>query len=169
MVACDSRIASSPYRNSGGCMLHGARVSTFVRGVFLPLAICVSCSMSRAQEAPPYRDPQLSIDQRVAHLLSRMTLEEKLAQMEGAWENPAFFGQQQLFFVDQLGAFIPENAAVVLKNGLGEISRPSEGRRPRVRGVFTNPVQQWRNANTRVGMPVGVHDDCLHCRVARGG
>ena len=82
-------------------MLRGARVSTFVRGVFLPLAICVSCSMSRAQQTPPYRDPNLSIDQRVADLLSRMTLEEKLAQMEGAWENPAFFSQQQLFFVDQ--------------------------------------------------------------------
>ncbi len=124
-------------------MLHVTRISASVRMVLLPLAICVSCSLARAQQAPPYRDPKLPVEQRVADLLSRMTLEEKLAQMEGAWENRQFFSQQQSFFVDQKGAFLPENAAVVLKNVLGEISRPSEGRGPRAMAEFTNTLQKW--------------------------
>jgi hypothetical protein len=76
--------------------------------MFLPFAICAFCSLTLAQQAPPYRDPKLSVEQRVADLVSRMTLEEKLAQMEGAWENRQFFGQQQSFFVDEKGAFLPE-------------------------------------------------------------
>ena len=150
-------------------MLHGTRISAYLRMVLLPFAICVSCPLAHAQEVPPYRDPKLPVEQRVADLLSRMTLEEKLAQMEGAWENRQFLNQQQLFFVDQKGAFLPENAAIVLKNGLGEISRPSEQRGPRAMAEFTNTVQKWVKENTRLGIPIVFHDECLHGHVAPGG
>jgi hypothetical protein len=76
--------------------------------VLFCFTICVLCSVARAQETPPYRDPKLPVEQRVADLLSRMTREEKLAQMEGAWENPQFVSQQEAFFVDGKGAFLPE-------------------------------------------------------------
>ena len=33
-----------------------------------------------------YKNPRLSIKKRVADLLSRMTLEEKVAQMVGVWQ-----------------------------------------------------------------------------------
>src|SRR5260370_11093856 len=118
--------------------------------VLLPLAIGASSSLAYAQQVPPYRDAKLPIEQRVADLLSRMTLEEKLAQMEGAWENRAFFSQQQSFFVDEKGAFLPEKAAVGLKNGLVEISRPSEQRGPRAMSDVTNTVQQWVTDNSRL-------------------
>jgi hypothetical protein len=44
-----------------------------------------------AQESFPYLNPGLAVEQRVADLLSRMTLEEKIAQMDSAWENPRQF------------------------------------------------------------------------------
>ena len=150
-------------------MLPDSRFSALVRMILLPLAICATCSVALAQEVPPYRDPKLPVEQRVSDLLSRMTLEEKLAQMEGAWENPQFINQQQAFFVDDKGAFLSEKAAVVLKNGLGEISRPSEGRGPRAMAEFTNAVQKWVKENTRLGIPVVFHDECLHGHVAPGG
>ena len=150
-------------------MLYGARISAFVRMVLLPLAIGASSSLAYAQQVPPYRDAKLPIEQRVADLLSRMTLEEKLAQMEGAWENRQFFGQQQSFFVDDKGAFLPEKAPIVLKYGLGEISRPSEQRGPRAMVEFTNTVQKWVKENTRLGIPIVFHDECLHGHVAPGG
>jgi len=36
------------------------------------------------QENPPYRNPKLPLEQRIADLLSRMTLEEKIAQITSA-------------------------------------------------------------------------------------
>jgi beta-glucosidase len=134
------------------------------------LAACFVLSTAAAAQAPPpYRDPILPIEQRVADLLSRMTLEEKVAQMEGAWENRQFFSDPQALFVDGQGNFLPERAAVLLKNGLGEISRPSENRGPRQMAEYTNTVQKWFKDNTRLGIPVLFHDECLHGHVAPKG
>ena len=119
-----------------------------------------------AQNALPYREAKLPVDQRVADLLSRMTLEEKIAQLEGAWENKQFFSDPQALFVDEKGQFLPDHAAVLMKNGLGEISRPSENRDPRAMVEYTNTVQKWLRENTRLGIPVIFHDECLHGHVA---
>ena len=88
------------------------------------------CSAAEAQEAPLYRDAHAPVEQRVADLLSRMTLEEKVAQLEGTWQNTAFATDASKRIVDDKGAFVPEHAAVLLKYGLGEMSRPSEKRGP---------------------------------------
>ena len=46
---------------------------------------------------PPYRNSALPIEQRVADLLSCMTLEEKLAQMSVlGWATEAIFGEYAL-------------------------------------------------------------------------
>ena len=124
------------------------------------------CSGAPAQTVPPYRDPKLPVEQRVADLLSRMTLEEKVAQMESAWENRQFFSDPQALFVDDKGVFLPDRAAVLLKNGLGEISRPGEGHGPRASAEYTNAIQKWMKENTRLGIPVLFHDECLHGHVA---
>ena len=42
---------------------------------------CGAGAASAAAQAPPYKDPSLPVSQRVADLLSRMTLEEKVGQM----------------------------------------------------------------------------------------
>ena len=106
---------------------------------------------ARAQTAAPYLDPKLPVEQRIADLLSRMTVEEKVAQMTGAWENRGFFSDPQALFVDEKGNFLPERAAVLLKYGIGEISRPSEGRDPRAMVEYTNTVQKWVKQNTPAG------------------
>ncbi len=63
-------------------------------------------------------------------------------------------------------SFLPERAATLMKNGLGEISRPSENRDPRAMAEYTNTVQKWMRENTRLGIPVIFHDECLHGHVA---
>ena len=138
-------------------------------------ALGILCIRDAAQEVPGYRNPSLPIEQRVADLLSRMTLEEKVAQLEGAWENRQFFRDPQALFVDDKGVFLPERAALLLKNGLGEMSRPSEGTRPkegkgpREMAEFTNTMQRWMKDNTRLGIPVLFHEECLHGHVAPKG
>jgi len=130
------------------------------------LSLCALGFGARAQNVPPYRDPKLPVEQRVADLLSRMTLDEKIAQMESAWENKQFFTDPQKLFVDDQGVFLPERAAVLMKNGLGEISRPGEGHGPRASAEYTNAIQKWMKENTRLGVPVLFHDECLHGHVA---
>jgi beta-glucosidase len=130
---------------------------------------CADLQCAMAQDAAPYRDSKLSIEARIADLLGRMTLEEKLAQIQSAWENPQFFKDPKMLFVDEKGAFVSERAAVLMKYGLGEFSRPSEKRDPRAMAEFTNTVQKWLKENTRLGIPVLFHDECLHGHVAPKG
>jgi beta-glucosidase len=145
-------------------------VRSYVRKAALFLAAVVaSFSFAWAQSVPAYRDAKLPVEQRVADLLSRMTLEEKVAQIQGAWENRGFPLASHRFFVDEKGAFLPDVAAVELKDGLGEISRPSENRGPRAMAEFTNAVQKWMKENTRLGIPVLFHEECLHGHKALKG
>jgi beta-glucosidase len=139
------------------------------RAVLFVFAGCLACTGARGQAAVPYRDAKLPVEQRVADLLSRMTLDEKVAQLEGAWENQQFFSNPQDLFVDDKGAFLPERAAVLIKNGLGEVSRPSQHRGPRAMVEYTNTVQKWVKENTRLGIPILFHDECLHGHVAPKG
>ena len=107
--------------------------------------------MPQARKVPAYRNPALPVEQRVADLLSRMTLEEKVAQLQGNWQNPASRQDPSQTFLGDKGVFLPERAAIVLKQGLGGISRPSENRSPREMAEFTNTVQKWMKENTRLG------------------
>jgi beta-glucosidase len=146
-----------------------ARMVCALRALFIFAATSMVCTGVLGQNALPYRDAKLPVEQRVADLLSRMTLAEKVAQLEGAWENRQFFSDPQMMFVDEKGAFVPERAAALIKNGLGEISRPSEHRDPRTMAEFTNAIQKWMRENTRLGIPVLFHDECLHGHVAPKG
>lgn len=152
-----------PLRHSFAC------AAVLVRSVALFVLAFDVNSFTAAQDTLPFRDAKLPVDQRVADLLSRMTLEEKVAQMEGAWENKDFHKDPQTMFVDEKGNFLPERAAVLMKDGLGQISRPSENRGPREMAEFTNTVQQWMKEHTRLGIPVMFHDECLHGHVAPRG
>jgi beta-glucosidase len=122
-----------------------------------------------AQNLPPYPAANLPVELRVADLLSRMTLEEKIAQLQGSWQNHQFPQDAKFFFVDDKGAFLPDRAAATLKLGIGEISHPADGRGPREMAEFTNAVQRWLKDNTRLGIPALFHDECLHGHVAPGG
>jgi beta-glucosidase len=140
------------------------------RGVLFLAAMLMALGVSWGQtEKPPasaaYRDAKLPIQQRVADLLSRMTLEEKIAQMSSVWENPAFFNDMNPPLLDQKLNLLPDKAAATLKFGLGEFSRPGEGRGPRASAEFTNSVQKWMKENTRLGIPLLFHDECLHGHV----
>jgi beta-glucosidase len=128
------------------------------------LAVTVS-----SQEAPLYRNPGLPVEQRLADLISRMTLEEKAAQLTSAMERMVVASDPKSALVDQKGAFLPERAAVYMKNGLGQISRPSGMRGPREMAEFTNIIQKWVKENTRLGIPVLFHEECLHGHAASKG
>ena len=123
----------------------------------------------QSPDQPPYRDTTLPVEQRLADLLQRMTLDEKIQQLQGSWQNPSQVHDPKLMFVGPKGEFLLGQAAILLKDGLGEMSRPSENRGPREMAEFTNAIQKWMKENTRLGIPVLFHEECLHGHAAPKG
>ena len=144
-------------------------------------------SLPSQQATAPYKNPSLPVEERVKDLLARMTLEEKVAQMESVWQSPSFLSpttspQTAAIFraqliVDADGKLDPAKAKVVLKNGLGQFSRPSEAvagahhepATPAAMAEFTNQVQKLMLEDTRLGIPLLFHEECLHGLAATGG
>ncbi|HEU0055385.1 MAG TPA: glycoside hydrolase family 3 protein, partial [Longimicrobium sp.] len=124
---------------------------------------------------PGYRDATLPADERVRDLLGRMTLEEKAAQMTCVWQGKA------RTLVDDAGAFDPEKARAAFGhgNGIGQVGRPSDaggsghepekGRGPRLMAELTNAIQRFFVEESRLGIPVIFHEECLHGHAAVGG
>src|SRR4030042_2227973 len=119
-------------------------------------------------DAMPYRDSNAPVEQRVADLLSRMTLEEKVAQLTSTMEMLGFDSGASKSFVDKQGNFLPARAAEMFGHGIGQISRPGGMRGPREPAEFTNAIQKWRMKNTRLGIPVMFHEEALHGPATRG-
>ncbi len=118
------------------------------------------------ERLPDYRNSQLPVEQRVADLLSRMTLEEKVAQLVCLWAERPQVKPQTDFSTDR-GDFSPEKAAVVMKYGVGQIARQRERKEPRDSAVFANALQKWLKENTRLGIPAMFHDEALHGHMAQ--
>ncbi len=133
------------------------------------MVFCLTTVSLLSEEKPPYRNPGLPVEQRIADLLPRMTLEEKIAQVTSAMENLANASDPKSALVDEKGKFLPERAAALIKDGLGQLSRPSGMRGPREMAEFTNSIQKWVKENTRLGIPVLFHEECLHGHAAPKG
>src|SRR5579885_1282527 len=108
-----------------------------------------------AADRPDYRNPALPAARRVEDLLSRMTLEEKVAQMLCLWNG-------KRLITDKQGRFDPARAPKWFRVGIGRIERPSDGHGARAEAEFTNAIQRWVKDHTRLGIPVLFHEEGLH-------
>jgi beta-glucosidase len=104
----------------------------------------------------------------VEDLLSRMTVEEKAAQMMCVWQKKAET------LVDGEGNFDYEKARVAFRkrHGLGQVGRPSDagkGKDAREMAELTNAIQRFFIGQSRLGIPVIFHEECLHGHAAKGG
>src|SRR5271157_1385366 len=116
----------------------------------------------------PYKNPALPSAKRVKDLLSRMTLEEKAAQMLCIWMQKA----ETLVGSDGNFDFRKTKKAFRDGRGLGQVGRPSDaGKGKDARGMaeLTNAIQKFFLENSRLGIPVMFHEECLHGHAAPGG
>jgi beta-glucosidase len=123
---------------------------------------------------PPYKNPAASATSRVKDLLSRMTLEEKAAQMVSIWQ------EKSTKLQDANGDFDFQKAKKHFGHGrgIGQIARPSDagskptdagvGKRPRETAELTNTIQKFFIEHSRLGIPVFFHEECLHGHAAIG-
>jgi beta-glucosidase len=134
----------------------------------LTLLFAAMPSADTQEKTPDYKNPRLPVERRVADLLGRMTLEEKVAQLVCLWtERPQL--KPQTDFATDRGDFSPEKARVVMKNGIGQIARQRERKDPREAARFANALQKWLVENTRLGIPAIFHDEILHGLMAPKG
>src|SRR5919202_303339 len=77
--------------------------------VVVMLFVAVPPAAEMQERAPDYKNPRLPVERRVTDLLSRMTLEEKVAQLVCLWaERPQ--ARPQTDFSTDRGDFSPERA-----------------------------------------------------------
>ena len=127
-----------------------------------------------ASKNPLYKNPAAPIGRRVADLLSRMTLEEKAAQMMCIWQ------EKSTKLQDKNGDFDFKKAKKHFGHGhgIGQIARPSDagskptdagvGKSPRQTAELTNAIQKFFVEHSRLGIPVFFHEECLHGHAAIG-
>jgi beta-glucosidase len=106
-----------------------------------------------------YRDASQLIDARAKDLITKMTLDEKMAQLSGVWSYELLGS----------GKFAPERAESLLENGIGHICRPgvATGFPPRDMAELLNGIQKFLAENTRLGIPALVHEECLNGFMAK--
>jgi len=119
------------------------------------------------RKLPGYKNPALAPAARVKDLLRRMTLEEKAAQMMCVWQKKAET------LLDAEGDFDFAKARAHFRDGygIGQVGRPSDagkGKTPRETAELTNAIQKFFMEESRLGIPVMYHEECLHGHAAVG-
>ncbi len=130
----------------------------------------------RGPVAPPgnltYKNAGADVEARVEDLLARMTLEEKVAQMQSIWED-----KRDVF--DSKLELDSKKMAQKFPDGIGQFARPSDAVGPvsprlmpgrDVRGTIrlVNSLQHYATEHTRLGIPIMFHEEGLHGYVAVG-
>ncbi len=117
----------------------------------------IAPGIAAAQDAvPDYKNPKLPIEQRVADLLGRMTLEEKCAQLlpqRGARE-----------VLDTTGKYDNDSA----KKVLASMYNPKTKISPHDTAVLRNGVQRYLVEKTRLGIPEMPAGELLHGFMSNG-
>jgi len=128
----------------------------------------VTRTESTKTKMPAYQNPGLPAARRVRDLLSRMTLEEKAAQMMCVWQKKA----DTLLDADGNLDLKKAKAAYRRRLGMGQVGRPSDagkGKGARQMAELTNAIQKFFLENSRLGIPVFFHEECLHGHAAIDG
>ena len=140
------------------------------------LCLVVGClilgtSSGFGETLPTYRNAKLSIEERVEDLVSKMTLEEKAAQLRSMWVS-----KNEIY--DNDGNFNEEKAILAIPNGIGQIARPSDTmglpswketpfRNTEDSVAFVNAVQRFLVEKTRLGVPAMFHEELAHGLLAK--
>lgn len=104
----------------------------------------MSCSAADAQKQPLYKNKDAPVEKRINDLISQMTLEEKIMQMNqwtyGKNANPNNIGEQ-------MKAVKPEIGSLLYRSTNPE---------------YRNQIQKKAVAETRLGIPIIFGFDAIH-------
>jgi beta-glucosidase len=139
--------------------------------------VAVPFAYAQKMEMPVYKDATKPIDKRVKDLLGKMTLDEKVAQLQSMWTLPNVFGDLSAHGIRpsslfDKGQFNEPMAKQTIINGLGTYAFLDEflgmTGGPRQGVELRNQLQEWNMKNTRLAIPIMFHGEALHGAVRKG-
>jgi len=125
--------------------------------VVVAIVFCSLPLVAQHPTTPNYKDPQVAVSDRVADLLSRMTLEEKVAEITGG----RHMDRGLLDTTGQLPFTTPEEL-------FKELYRTDTKMTARERAVARNALQRFQFERTRLGIPLIIQGEALHGFMAYG-
>jgi beta-glucosidase len=131
--------------------LRNLLLQLFLGWAVLTVTAIAQNKTTASDKGPKYLNPNLAIDDRVADLLSRMTLEEKVQQITGG-------GRSEMQVVDPTGTFTTESARAILQRW----SDPDLAMVPKKSAILRNGVQRYQKEKTRLGIPTLFMGEALH-------
>ena len=141
-----------------GDLLRPMRKQIVVSLVLLFAALVLNAQQKSAQttakDTPAYRDASAAIDQRVADLLSRMTLEEKVDEVTSPGEG----GEQHADIIDPTGTYTDKSA----RDTLAHWWDPDLVFPARKAAILRNALQRYAKEKTRLGIPRFFQSEALH-------
>ena len=131
--------------------------------VCLAMVVGLVFSTMACSKDMSYKDSSLPISQRVEKLMSRMSLQEKLAQTYcyHLWDE----------MVDEKGNLVfKDEIAETLPHGVGQLGKPSWAfdKGPKESAEIANKIQKKVIESNRFGIPAIFHEEGLHGLWARG-
>ncbi|WP_316861695.1 glycoside hydrolase family 3 N-terminal domain-containing protein [uncultured Cohaesibacter sp.] len=117
-----------------------------------------------------YKDANQSPEARTSDLLSRMTLDEKIGQMHAVWLFLDENGEHRVRSDQFTGESDASTLRAMLSQGLGQITRPLGTRSvdPAAGVRALNALQTFMLEETRLGIPVMSHEECLSGLMIKG-
>jgi beta-glucosidase len=131
------------------------KIKTWQSIIILVFIGAFTLSSCKKQSVPDYKNPNCTVDKRVKDLLSRMTIEEKVAQTIAIWEK-----------LGKDGKFSPDTSDFNAKFGLGTIHRRYNNISLYDGAKESNAIQKYFIEKTRLGIPVIINGEGLHGIVA---
>ena len=120
------------------------------------ILLLFSCSSQ-----PRYKDPKLPVEERVEDLLGRMTLQEKINQLQG------YYVADTMAFIDTAN-FAAHADTARLKQGVGSVWALAMRGSLEKRAEAINIIQKYLLEKSRLGIPSFFFSESLHGFMAEG-
>ncbi len=116
--------------------------------IYLIILITFFLTSCGGKKMPAYKNSELTVETRVTDLLSRMTMEEKIAQLQCVLTEV-------------------EGTDIIEKNAIGNVGVILRSFPAKEAAEKMNRIQRTAMEKTRLGIPILMHDEALHGLVGR--